>query len=85
MPEKVKMQGYYYYLTTMSRAMDAYNKETITTADGKQRNWENDMVEAIVARQKKDGSWLNEADRWNEGDPNLVTAYALTALHHAMN
>jgi squalene-hopene/tetraprenyl-beta-curcumene cyclase len=27
-----------------------------------------------------DGSWVNENPRWMEGDPNLVTAYALLAL-----
>ena len=33
-------------------------------------------------RQRADGSWLNETDRWMEGDPNLVTGYALMALSH---
>ena len=31
-------------------------------------------------RQQADGSWVNPADRFMEGDPNLVTAYALLAL-----
>ena len=34
-------------------------------------------------RQSPDGSWVNPADRFMEGDPNLVTAYALLALSHA--
>lgn len=85
MPEHVKMQGYYYYLITMSRALDAYNKPLIETAAGKTHNWANDLVEEVVKRQRKDGSWINEEDRWAESDPNLVTAYCLTALHHAMN
>ena len=25
-------------------------------------------------------SWINKQDRWYEGDPDLVTAYALLAL-----
>jgi len=36
-----------------------------------------------VALQRPDGSWVNEADRWMEGDPNLVTAYSVIALQIA--
>lgn len=28
------------------------------------------------------GSWVNPADRWMEGDPNLTTAYSLMALKY---
>jgi squalene-hopene/tetraprenyl-beta-curcumene cyclase len=30
--------------------------------------------------QKVDGSWTNPEPRWMEGDPNLVTGYALLSL-----
>jgi len=40
-------------------------------------------VAALAKRQGPDGSWVNTADRFMEGDPNLVTAYALLALAHA--
>lgn len=30
--------------------------------------------------QRENGSWVNEAERWFEGDPNLATAFALMAL-----
>ena len=32
--------------------------------------------------QRADGSWLNEQDRWMEGDANIVTGYALMALSY---
>ena len=38
---------------------------------------------ALARRQQADGSWVNSADRFMEGDPNLVTAYALLALAYA--
>ena len=41
------------------------------------------VYEALGKRQNADGSWVNSADRFMEGDPNLVTAYALLALAHA--
>ncbi len=84
MPESQKMQGYYYYLMTFSKALDAWGSDRITTADGTSHDWANDVVAELVTRQHKNGSWANDADRWMEGDPNLTTAYALTALTHAV-
>ena len=40
------------------------------------------ITEALAKRQRPDGSWINESDRWMEGDPNLVTGYALLALSY---
>jgi squalene-hopene/tetraprenyl-beta-curcumene cyclase len=36
-----------------------------------------------LSLQRENGSWLNEADRWYEGNPHLVTAYAVLALQTA--
>ena len=82
MPDDVKYQGYYYYLLTFARALYAHGYETIDTTSGK-RNWAQDLIDKLASLQKADGSWINEADRWLEGDPNLVTGYALTALNAA--
>ena len=49
---------------------------------GKLHNWRADLVNRMSELQRKDGSWTNPADRWYEGDPNLVTAYALLALSY---
>lgn len=88
LPEPMAQQGYYYYLMTFSRALDAWGSSTITTlaADGttQPRDWANDLVDKLVSLQRPDGAWENQADRWMEGDANLVTAYALIALTHAM-
>ena len=40
------------------------------------------MIAAVAKRQKPDGSWVNESDRWMEGDANLVTAYVILALSY---
>ena len=82
------MQGYYYYVLTFSRALDAWGLPTIdvTNPDGTQstRDWANDLVDALERRQRPDGSFENVHDRWMEGDPVLVTAYALLALQEAV-
>ena len=83
LPEAIKLQGLYYYYMTFARALDAYGQTTIQTADGKHHDWANDLIDALTSRQHDDGSWTNDADRWMEGDPSLVTCYALIALQAA--
>lgn len=83
MPVETKFAGYYYYLVTFSRALNAYGQAEIETADGKQHNWANDLIDKLASLQKENGSWINEHDRWLEGDADIVTAYALTALQAA--
>ncbi len=84
LPEHMSQQGLYYYYMTFARALDAYGQTTIQTPDGVQHDWANDLVTALTSRQREDGSWTNDADRWMEGDPNLVTCYALIALEAAV-
>jgi len=86
----VGMQGYYYYLVTFSRAMDAWGLPTIRTMNpdgstGESRDWANDLIDRLAELQREDGAFRNEEDRWMEGDPVLATAYALLALQHAIN
>jgi squalene-hopene/tetraprenyl-beta-curcumene cyclase len=40
-------------------------------------------VSALAKRQNDNGSWVKRADNFMEGDPNIVTAYALLALESA--
>ena len=47
-------------------------------------DWQNDLADKLAELQKADGSWSNDADRWMEGDPRLVTAFALIALNNAL-
>jgi len=84
----VGMQGYYYYLLMFSRALDAWELPTIEVVtpagETETRDWANDLIDALAARQKPDGSFVNAHDRWMEGDPSLVTAYSLLALQEAI-
>lgn len=82
MPDDLKHHGYYYYLLTMSRALRAYNDD-LTDSNGAVIPWRNDLIDKVAELQRADGSWINPADRWMEGDANLVTAYALIALTQA--
>jgi squalene-hopene/tetraprenyl-beta-curcumene cyclase len=76
-------QGLYYYYQTFAKALHAAGIDKLTDDQGVEHDWRRDLLTALAKRQRPDGSWLNEADRWYEGDPNLVTAYCLMALSHA--
>jgi squalene-hopene/tetraprenyl-beta-curcumene cyclase len=75
--------GLYYYYQTFARALAMVGKPTLVDASGESHDWRAELTAALAARQGKDGSWVNPADRFMEGDPNLVTAYGLLALDYA--
>jgi squalene-hopene/tetraprenyl-beta-curcumene cyclase len=82
MPEQNSQRGLYYYYHTFAKCMHALGEDTFTDAGGVKHDWRADLVAALAKRQRPDGSWINETDRWMEGDPNLVTGYALMALSY---
>ena len=70
----------YYYYHTFAKTLSAAGLDTFQDAAGTKHDWRKDLIGALASRQKPDGSWVNENNRWLEGDPNLVTAYSLLAL-----
>jgi squalene-hopene/tetraprenyl-beta-curcumene cyclase len=82
MPEPLKNRGLYYYYHTMAKCLDTLGEDQFTDIDGVKHDWRADIAAALARRQRPDGSWVNETDRWMEGDPNLVTGYALMALSY---
>ena len=75
-------QGLYYYYHTFAKTLSVLGLDELKDADGKSHDWRAELVATLAKQQKANGSWINEADRWYEGDPNLVTAYGLLALSH---
>lgn len=82
MPEQRSQWGLYYNYHSMAKCFDALGIDEITTADGKKHDWRAELTAALAKRQKPNGSWINEQDRWMEGDPNVVTGYALMTLSY---
>ncbi len=74
--------GLFYYMHTFAKALEATGKKEIVDANGNPHNWRQELIDELAARQQKDGSWLNGNQRWLEGDPNLVTGYALLSLSY---
>jgi squalene-hopene/tetraprenyl-beta-curcumene cyclase len=80
MPPALKQRGLYYYYHTMAKCLAALGEDQFTDANGVKHDWRAEITAALAKRQRPDGSWVNETDRWMEGDPSLVTGYALMAL-----
>lgn len=76
-------RGLYYFYQAFARALAVVGKPKIVDANGQSHDWRAELVEALARRQNANGSWVNQNDSLMEGDPNLVTAYALLALNYA--
>jgi squalene-hopene/tetraprenyl-beta-curcumene cyclase len=76
-------RGLYYYYQTFAKALALYGKPTLVDSAGQSHDWRADLIAALAKRQNANGSWVNKADTFMEGDANLVTAYGLLALAYA--
>lgn len=81
MPEARANWGLFYYYHTMAKCLDTLGMDTFTDAEGKKHDWRADLLGALAKRQKTDGSWVNQ-QHWMEGNPQLVTGYALMTLSY---
>jgi len=75
-------QGLYYYYHTFAKALSVMNLPYMEDATGTKHDWRKELAEELIKQQKENGSWINAAPRWMEGDPNMATAYALLALSY---
>jgi len=73
-------QGLFYYYQTMAKSLAAVGDDVLVDAAGQPHAWRAQLRAKLLSLQREDGSWVNETSRWMEGDPNLVSAYALLAL-----
>jgi len=73
-------QGLFYYYQTFAKTLDALGSDEFVDAASVSHHWRKELTEKLLSLQKPNGSWVNEQNRWLEGDPNLVTAYALITL-----
>jgi squalene-hopene/tetraprenyl-beta-curcumene cyclase len=72
--------GLFYYYHLFAKALDAIGDEVVTDVGGQKHNWRHELVAQLKKTQNEDGSWINKNPRWNEGDPNMTTAFALLSL-----
>lgn len=82
-------EGLYFYYDILSKCMNAYGHDAFTMPDGTVVGWREALISKLVSMQKIEadtghGYWVNEKNRYMEGDPVLVTAYSIMALRQAL-
>jgi squalene-hopene/tetraprenyl-beta-curcumene cyclase len=78
------MQGLYYYLHTMTKALDVYGEDVIIDADGYRHDWRTEILEELLDLQHHSGKWENIHGRYLESVPELASAYALITMKTAL-
>lgn len=74
--------GLFYYYHTFAKALDTLGRNDIEADGGAKHDWRAELSQQLIKTQKANGSWVNSSPRWNEGDPNLATGFALLALSY---
>jgi squalene-hopene/tetraprenyl-beta-curcumene cyclase len=78
----MKDAGLYYYYHTMAKTLNVWGERTLRDTAGRRHDWAADLTRELIARQRPDGSWVNQNARWWEDNPVLATAYSMLALAH---
>jgi len=79
---ELDQQGLYYYYQTAAKALKAWGEDKVMDSRRRTHDWREELSQAILSRQLPDGSWINKAERWYEGEmmAPVPTSYAITAL-----
>jgi squalene-hopene/tetraprenyl-beta-curcumene cyclase len=75
-------RGLYYGYHTFAKALSSLGQDPFVDDKGMKHAWKAELVDALIQRQKEDGSWVNSETQFQEGNPNLVTSYALLTLSY---
>jgi squalene-hopene/tetraprenyl-beta-curcumene cyclase len=75
-------RGVFYAYHSFAKALNALGNDEFADAKGVNHHWKAELVAALAKRQQANGAWVNSDSRFDEGDPNLVTSYALLTLSY---
>lgn len=75
-------QGLYYYYHTFAKSLSVLGLDLVKDSAGVHHDWRSELFDQLARLQRPNGSWVNRAPRWYEGDPNLSTTYILLALKY---
>lgn len=76
--------GLFYYYHTFAKALDALGEAEFKDSSGQSHAWREELIDELLARQRSDGSWVNDNAQWMEGDKNMVTGFALLSLSYCL-
>jgi squalene-hopene/tetraprenyl-beta-curcumene cyclase len=75
-------RGLFYGYHTFAKALNALGGDDFVDANGVNHHWKVELLSALAKRQESNGAWVNSDKSFQEGDPNLVTSYALLTLSY---
>lgn len=75
-----KDAGLFYYYHTFAKAMDALGEDPFVDAKGAKHDWRKELFDQLKKEQKANGSWSNKNPAFQEGLPELATAFAVLSL-----
>ena len=74
-----RASSYYYWIWTAAHALRDLGLRQLHTPEG-QFDWPVALAEALLSRQRRDGSWANASTEMREDDPVVATSFAAAAL-----
>jgi len=84
-PGTTKKHGLFYFYNAFAKVMAAYGEDSFIDGKGQKHNWRSELAQKLVSLQAADGSWSNpDSNAWWEDKPQLVTAWSVIALEHAL-
>jgi squalene-hopene/tetraprenyl-beta-curcumene cyclase len=78
------LQGHFYYLHVMTKALDVYGINYLKDSKGVKREWRKDMINQFSSMQNEQGYWSNTNGRFFESMHELASSYAIISLKIAM-
>jgi squalene-hopene/tetraprenyl-beta-curcumene cyclase len=86
MPKLASKEGLFYYYHVFAKALRVWGQDGIPDFKDTslKHNWRQELIDALAERVGADGSWTNDASRWDERSPVLVTCYCALALEEAL-
>jgi len=80
--------GYFYFVNILSKCLNTLGQEDLLDEKGEPIAWREELVKRLVSLQRTEGEtmgyWENDDNTYWEGNPILVTPYALIALQLAL-
>ncbi len=74
-------RGLFYYYVIMAKSLNLLGGDgVLKNPAGEAIAWREQLAAKLIAEQNEDGFWTNTDNTFWEGDPALVTAYALLVL-----
>jgi len=85
--EVARASLYFYWTMSMAQTeLRTWQPQDVKLRGGPKspKTWHESLADAVIAKQRSDGSWSNPADAFRENDPLVATSFACIALAYCV-